>query len=78
MDTFTTESNDLRKLYMVTCIKKNHFDHFTPDTIFGIYRNFMATNVMADYSDPLPGPIIQFTVSTTEGLLSHFNYSHSA
>ena len=63
---------------MVTCIKKIHFDHFTPHTIFGMYRNFMATNTMADYSDPFPGPIIQFTVSPTEGVLSHFYYSHSA
>ena len=42
--TFATESNDHSKLYMVTCIKKIHFDHFTPDTMFGIYKNFMATN----------------------------------
>ena len=38
----------------------------------------MATYTMAEYSDPFPGPIIQFTLSPTEGLLSHFNYSHSA
>ena len=38
----------------------------------------MATNSMADYSDPFPDTIIQLTASPTEGLLSHFNYSHSA
>ena len=38
----------------------------------------VATKIMSNYSDTIPGPIIQFTVSPTEGLLSHFNYGHLA